>query len=95
MTTKAELRDECAHEWQPVSFVFETQLLDSQGQVRIRQPDIEDGRVYCVCMKCHSHSYIVTRWVGFYIVRDEDLDEDGTDTRFLREPRDQRGALDD
>ena len=55
------------HEWQPLSFVFETQLLDHDGRVVIRQPDLDKGRVYCVCMKCHRHTYIVTTWVNFYL----------------------------
>ena len=56
-----------SHEWQPLSFVFESQLLDKDGRVLIRQPSLDDGRVYCVCMKCHSHTYIVTKWANFYI----------------------------
>lgn len=55
------------HQWQPLSFVFEGQLLDREGRVLIRQPDTEEGRVYCVCMRCHTHTYIVTEWAGFYI----------------------------
>jgi len=56
-----------AHEWQPLSFAFENQLLTDRGQVQVRQPDPETGRVYCVCMKCHQHSYVITRFVGFYL----------------------------
>lgn len=59
--------DGAEHNWQPVSFVFESQLLDPEGRVRIRQPDTEEGRVYVVCMACHSHSYIVTNWVGYWL----------------------------
>ncbi|HET6636805.1 MAG TPA: hypothetical protein VFH77_17440 [Streptomyces sp.] len=55
------------HQWQPLSFVFETQLLDRQGRVLARQPDIEEGRVYAVCMPCRSHTYLVTAWVGYYL----------------------------
>jgi hypothetical protein len=55
------------HEWQPLSFVFETQLLDKDGRVNVRQPDIDAGRVYCVCMRCHQHTYIVTKWAGFFL----------------------------
>lgn len=55
------------HRWQPLSFVFETQLLDDTGRVVIRQPDIDKGRVYCVCMTCRAHTYVVTEWVGFYL----------------------------
>ncbi len=51
----------------PLSFVFETQLLDHQGRVLVRQPDTEEARIYCVCMRCHSHTYIVTRWAGFFL----------------------------
>jgi hypothetical protein len=62
------------HAWQPISFVFESQLLDQDGRVRVRQPDTKRGRVYCVCMGCHQHTYIETRWAGFY------LDEPASDT---------------
>lgn len=55
------------HQWQPVSFVFETQLLDGEGRVRIRQPNISEGRVYVVCMGCRSHTYVVTEWVGYFL----------------------------
>lgn len=55
------------HQWQPLSFVFETQLLDESGRVRIRQPGITEGRVYVVCMGCRSHSYVVTEWVGYFL----------------------------
>ena len=55
------------HQWQPISFRFETQLLDQDGRVIVRQPHTEEGRVYCVCMRCHKHTYIVTSWAGFYV----------------------------
>jgi hypothetical protein len=55
------------HRWQPVSFVFETQLLDRDGRVLIRQPALDDGRVYVVCMNCHTHTYIVTEWAGYFL----------------------------
>ena len=57
----------CAHDWVPLSFVFETQLLDKHGRVLIRQPHLDTGRVYCVCMGCHSHTYIETKWAGYYL----------------------------
>lgn len=63
-----------AHEWKPLSFVFETQRLDGYGGVQVRQPDIRAGRVYAVCMRCFKHTYIVTQWVGFC------LDEPDTPT---------------
>lgn len=64
--------DECVeagskHQWQPLSFVFESQLLDYEGRVLVRQPNTKTGRVYVVCMACHSHTYIETKWVGYYI----------------------------
>lgn len=55
------------HNWQPISFVFETQLLDGEGRVRIRQPSINDGRVYVVCMACRTHTYVVTEWAGYFL----------------------------
>lgn len=57
------------HQWQPLSFVFETQLLGADGRVHVRQPSIDEGRVYAVCMPCRSHTYIVTAWVGYYLGR--------------------------
>lgn len=53
------------HCWQPVSFVFESQLLDGSGRVLIRQPSISGGRVYMVCVPCMTHTYVVTRWAGY------------------------------
>lgn len=55
------------HTWTPISFVFETQLLDDEGRVLTRQPDTKNARVYCVCMKCHKHTYIVSPWAEFYL----------------------------
>lgn len=66
----------CAHEWQPISFRFEGQLLDGNGRVLIRQPDLNRGRVYCVCMKCHSHTYIETKWVGYYLTPPGEQEDD-------------------
>jgi len=73
----------CEHEWQPISFRFESQMLDAAGRVLIRQPDLEEGRVYCVCMKCHTHTYIVTEFVGYYHVLDRHLNDEGNDIRAL------------
>lgn len=55
------------HPWQPISFVFESQLLDRDGRVQVRMPDVKKGRVYCVCMRCHQHTYIETGWANFYV----------------------------
>lgn len=55
------------HEWQPVSFRFETQLLDDEGRVQVRQPDIEKAHVYFICMKCRGWTYGVFDWVGYYL----------------------------
>ena len=52
--------DDGWHRWQPVSFRFETQLLDKDGRVQIRQPDLREGRVYVVCMECFTHTYVET-----------------------------------
>jgi hypothetical protein len=55
------------HRWVPVSFVFESQLLDGEGRVLIRQPRIKEGRVFVVCMPCRAHTYIETEWAGYYL----------------------------
>jgi hypothetical protein len=60
-----EIARNCKHNWQPVSFVFESQILGDEGRVLIRQPDCTGGKVYCVCTKCHSHSYMETVYVGY------------------------------
>lgn len=57
----------CPHEWQPLSFVFETQVLDERGRVCIRQPDIEHGRAYLMCVGCAQHTYISTNWVEWQL----------------------------
>ncbi len=69
-------RSTCDHKWKPLSFVFET-----RGERPFAwQPDVEAGRVYCVCMKCASHTYVTTQWVGFYLggdrCKEEEDDED-------------------
>lgn len=64
------------HRWQPLSFVFESQLLDKDGRVLIRQPDLEAGRVYVVCMECRSHTYVTTEWAGFRLYGPGESDED-------------------
>lgn len=69
------------HRWQPVSFVFETQLLDGEGRVRVRQPALEDGRVYVVCMECRSHTYVLTEWAGFYLGGPPSLEADDAEDR--------------
>lgn len=71
------------HKWEPLSFVFETQLLDPEGRVRVRQPAIDEGRVYCVCMRCHQHTYIVTKWANFF------LSDPWMDEWEAREPEDE------
>ena len=70
-----EIAGKCKHKWQPISFVFETQMLDSSGRVLMKAPDINSGRVYCVCMKCYSHTYVKTGWVGYYIGSPDLLEE--------------------
>lgn len=55
------------HRWQPVSFVFESPLLDDHGRVIIRQPNTRTGRVYLLCMGCHTHTYMKTEWVGYWL----------------------------
>ena len=61
-----EISRKCKHEWQPISFVFE---------VDNYRPDLNNGRVYCVCMKCCSHTYIETGYVTYYL-NSPDLLED-------------------
>jgi len=73
-----EIVDKCKHKWQPLSFVFETQLLDNSGRVIVRQPEIDNARVYCVCMKCLSYTYVITAWSGYYI-GSPDILEGGVD----------------
>ena len=58
---------DCEHEWQPVSMVFETQLLDPDGRVMVRQPDLDRGRLYLVCLLCAQHTYMTTNWVGYFL----------------------------
>lgn len=67
MNSPLQCADGGNHQWQPLSFVFENQLLEGDGRIIAKQPDTKAGRVYCVCMKCHSHTYIETKWVGYYI----------------------------
>ena len=69
------------HRWQPVSFRFETQLLDTEGRVRIRQPAIDDARVYFVCVPCRSWTYQEMQWIGWRMGSAAELERDGTEGR--------------
>lgn len=61
-----EIARKCKHNWQPVSFTFEAETA----------PDLSNGRVYCVCMKCFSHSYVNTGWIGYYLGDPDILEDD-------------------
>ena len=63
---------DCDHVWESVSMAFETQLLDEHGSVRVRQPDIHEGRVYFICRGCASHTYMTTQWLGVRMYGSED-----------------------
>ncbi|MEO3856155.1 hypothetical protein [Acrocarpospora sp. B8E8] len=62
------------HVWQPLSFRFETQVLDERGRVEIRQPDLIDAHVYCLCWGCRSWTYVSADWVGFQLGGPEQVD---------------------
>lgn len=55
----------CNHDWRPVSMVL----------VEGIHPDISNAKTYCICMKCCSHTYIETAWVGYYIGSPDTLEE--------------------
>lgn len=59
--------DGMPHRWQPLSFRFEKQLLDDQGRVIVRQPDLREANIYVVCMECNTWTYVVAEWAGYYI----------------------------
>lgn len=50
------------HVWQPVQLILETGGF---------QPDMVEGKCFVVCMVCHSWSYILTEWAGFYVASPE------------------------
>lgn len=54
--------DGADHSWQPVQFVLETGGF---------QPDLVQGKCFVVCMVCHSWSYILTEFAGFYVASPE------------------------
>lgn len=62
----------CKHNWQPVSFALEGVAPDLEGRTILRTPDAAHGRVYCVCLRCASHTFIDTEWAGFAITAGED-----------------------
>lgn len=55
------------HRWQPLSFRFESQLLDNAGRVQIRQPDMKQAHIYVLCMGCRTWTYVVAEWAGYYL----------------------------
>lgn len=63
---------ECDHNWEPAGMVFETQLLDEHGRVRLRQPDIDEGRCYFICRHCACHTYMATQWIGYRLHGSDD-----------------------
>lgn len=63
---------DCGHRWESVSMVMETQFLDPHGRVNVRQPDTQRGRVYFICRRCASHTYMTTQWIGFRMLGSED-----------------------
>lgn len=71
-------RATCGHDWKPLSFVFETQLLDDRGRVLIKQPALDEAKVYLVCLKCSSYTYMTTKWVSYRLYGSEDQNPDGT-----------------
>ena len=60
-----EIAGNCDHSWKPVSI----------ESVNGMQPDLNNARTYCVCMKCCSHTYIETGWIGYYIGSPDLLEE--------------------
>ncbi len=64
-------REKCNHDWQPLTFVLE---------VRGQMPDPERGRVWLVCVSCHSHTHMDTKWVDFYLPSPEELAEEQEDS---------------
>jgi len=65
---RKEIVANCEHCWQPVSMVFERELW-RDGRLVIRQPDLNYGRVYLVCLKCRSYTYAEVGWAGFTSAR--------------------------
>ena len=61
-----EIAGKCNHDWRPVLMMNED----------YGQPDINSARTYCICMKCCSHTYIETGWVGYYIGSPDLLEEE-------------------
>ncbi len=66
----------CPHKWQPISMVFETQLLDPQGRVMVRQPDADKAKVYMVCLGCAQHTYMETSWANYRLYGSGDRDNE-------------------
>lgn len=54
--------DSGEHVWTPVTFSMELGTL----------PHPEHGRVYCVCVPCHAHTYMITKWVGYCLPEPEE-----------------------
>lgn len=76
----------CDHDWVPVSFSFETRAVwtgDANHRYMVApQPDLETGRVYCVCMACASHTYVETSWINHRLYGSQDRDP-ATDDRVV------------
>lgn len=82
MPTEFAAPRDCDHTWEPVSMVFETQLLDRQGRVMVRQPDSDEGRTYFICRGCASHTYMTTQFLGVRMYGSEDVLQDNPQKNF-------------
>ncbi len=60
-----EIARKCKHKWQPVALVLHSG----------NSPEsLTNNRTYCVCMKCRSHTYIETAWIGYFLGSPDDLE---------------------
>lgn len=61
--------DKCHHRWQPV--VLETvgrYWREDGSYYETDQPHMEEAKVWLVCLRCASHTYMSTAWAGVQLV---------------------------
>lgn len=55
----------CHHRWHPVVLETTSRYWREDGTFYdVDQPHLENARVYLVCLKCATHTYMSTAWAG-------------------------------
>ena len=62
-----EIKNKCKHDWKPVHLKFNTDANIPES--------LTNAKVYRICVKCCSYTYIEAGFAGFYINSPDILEE--------------------